>query len=106
MNKSSPKVVCISGSVTRHREQIFEAENVLACNGFVVLIPVMNVPNVSKFLARILMDVHFNKIRMCDILLVAGEPIGDSTREEIKFADRIGKPVVYSYEEALNYEGE
>jgi len=42
-------------------------------------------------------DQHKQKIRLADRVIVVGDYIGDSTRSEIAYARRLGKPITFTH---------
>lgn len=98
--KATAKVVVLCGS-TRFRDEFHAAARDLALKGCIVLAP--NVFSQSgdvltdTDIAR-LTDVHRQKIRLADEVLVVSDAsgyVGEATRGEIAYAERLGKPVTY-----------
>lgn len=96
-----PLVVCLCGS-TRFRAEIAEANRAATMAGKIVLAPGVfghaGDPLTDEDKAR-LDQLHFQKIDIADEVLVVnpGGYIGDSTRREIDYATRTGKPVAYTH---------
>ena len=94
-------VVCLCGS-TRFRAEIAEANRAATMAGKIVLAPGVfghsGDPLTDEDKAR-LDRLHFEKIDMADEILVVnpGGYIGESTRREIEYATRNGKPVAYTH---------
>lgn len=95
----APKVVCLCGSTRAAREAFPEWYGKLTDEGVIVLSvgrlqPVHGWDEEHK---RKLDELHKRKIDLCDEVLVlnVGGYIGDSTRSEIEYAARVGRPVKY-----------
>lgn len=104
-----PKIICLSGS-TRYWKEFARINTELTIRGYIVLsIGSPNMPDEEAFShlnqkeweeqKKRLDELHFHKIAMCDELLVLniGGYIGQSTRNEIQFATRLGKMIGYLY---------
>jgi hypothetical protein len=99
-----PLVVCLCGS-TRFRAEIAEANRAATMAGKIVL-----APGVFAHSGDTLTDedkarldiLHLGKIDMADEVLVVnpGGYIGESTRREIEYAKRTGKPVGHTHNAA------
>lgn len=93
-------VVCICGS-TRFKSKMMDVAERMTMEGWVVLMP--NVfghaddIDLSEEDKEKLDELHKVKIRMADRVVVVNPDgyIGESTSEEIKFAEDIGRPVEY-----------
>ena len=95
------KIVTLCGS-TRFKEQFLEAQKQLTLEGCIVI-------SVGLFghsgdadvwkpgVKEMLDDMHLKKIDLADEIFVinVGGYIGESTRREIAFAQKTGKPVRY-----------
>ena len=98
-------VVCLCGS-TRFRADIAEANRAATMAGKIVLAPGVfghaGDPLTDEDKAR-LDRLHFEKIDMADEVLVVnpGGYIGESTRRELEYAERTGKPVSYTHNSVL-----
>lgn len=100
---SRPKVVCLCGS-TRFKAVWYEQTKRLTYEGIIVLgVGDLN-PNrpdtnelIDAELKAKLDELHLRKIDAADEVLVlnVGGYIGDSTRREIEYATKLGKPVRY-----------
>jgi len=94
------KVVAICGSM-RFFETMFAEQVRLAKEGVIALLPVIestnNEPNLTASEKELYSQIHFQKIDMSDEILVinVNNYIGYSTSEEIKYAEKIGKPIHY-----------
>jgi hypothetical protein len=95
-----PRVVCLCGS-TRFRDGFEAANREATLEGSIVLAPGV-FGHADAFTPtpeeRADLDaLHLRKIDMADVVWViaTGGYIGDSTRLEIEYAGRHGKPVVY-----------
>jgi hypothetical protein len=92
-------IVAICGS-TRFRAEINEANRVMTLNGRIVLAPGVFAHDgdaITEEQKTALDRLHLQKIDLADEVLVVnpGGYIGDSTRREIEYAQRSGKPVRY-----------
>lgn len=97
-------VVTISGSLS-HLDKIEELTKILSTY-FVVLAPchvdtrLFRQLNPDDDTSRILTEIHFQKIDMCDALIVVNpqDYIGNGTLLEIMYANTIGIPIYFMYE--------
>ena len=97
-------VVCLCGS-TRFRAEIAEANRAATMAGKIVLAPGVFGHSGDPLTDedKLLLDrLHMAKIDMADEVLVVnpGGYIGESTRREIEYAERTGKPVAYTHNAA------
>ncbi len=100
-----PRIVCLCGS-TRFKAEFEQANRDLTLAGRIVIAPgvfghadgITLTPTEKAELDRL----HLHKIAMSDAVFVVnpGGYIGDSTRNEITYAKRIGVPVRYLEGEA------
>jgi hypothetical protein len=98
-DRSGSPIVAICGS-TRFRTEIEAANRELTLAGHIVLAPGVfghtgdEVTNVQKIALDAL---HLEKIRLASAVYVVnpGGYVGESTRAEIRYAERLGKPVSY-----------
>ena len=95
------KIVTLCGS-TRFKEQFMEAQKRLTLNGCIVisvgLFGHLGDSDVWKpGVKEMLDDMHLRKIDLADEIFVinVGGYIGESTRREIAYAKKTGKPVRY-----------
>ena len=93
-------VVCLCGS-TRFRGEFTEANRRETMAGRIVVAPGVFAHSGDQLTEedkRRLDELHLRKIDMADSVLVVnpGGYIGDSTRREIDYANRTGKPVAYT----------
>jgi len=99
------KVITLCGS-TKFKAEFAEVNQRLTMKGCVVislgLFGLADLPDYdwtadSAGLKRRLSAVHFQKIRMADEVYVVdpGGYVGESTRQEIAYAESLGKPVRY-----------
>jgi hypothetical protein len=102
-----PVVVCLCGS-GRFREAFDQAEFDETLAGRIVLTIGCNTKDVARHpdLAKhkpILDALHLRKIDLADEVLVlnVGGYIGESTRREIEYAERTGKPIRYAHNNAI-----
>lgn len=98
-----PGIVCLCGS-TRFMETFFEQGWRLTLEGFIVLSVGVckhaehhGAEALGPEVAKQLDELHLRKIDLCDEVLVlnVGGYIGESTRNEIEYAERTGKPIRY-----------
>lgn len=106
MSGEKPKIVCLCGS-TRFYQEFQELNYKETMKGNIVL-SVGFYPHASKEMhgesigitqeQKIRLDeLHKRKIDLADEVIVInkGGYIGESTRSEIEYAKKIGKPIVY-----------
>lgn len=101
-----PKIVCICGS-TRFLDQMAIAAWEMEKQGILVVGPHLlpaSYPGVkashqaeAEGVRAILDELHLRKIDLCDQVYVVNVNgyIGESTRNELEYARRIGKPIKY-----------
>ena len=97
---TKPEIVCICGS-TRFKDEWAYWRQQFTCDGKIVLaieiVTSKDMVTTDPELKSRLDELHKRKIDLADrvfILNVEGY-IGDSTRSEIEYAERFGKPVEY-----------
>lgn len=94
------KVVTLCGS-TRFKEDFLKETERLTLEGHVVLsVGVFGHADCRELsipMKRMLDELHKEKIRMCDEILVINRNgyIGDSTKSEITYAELLGKNIKY-----------
>lgn len=99
------KVITLCGS-TRFEAEFAEVNARLTLDGCIVIsLGMFRLPDPPDYdwtadrseLKRRLAGVHFQKIRMADEVYVVdpGGYVGESTRQEIDYAESLGKPVRY-----------
>jgi len=98
--KDAPEIVCLCGS-TRYKDQYIYHNARLTCEGYIVLSVGLwghkeekyPTPDVKKRLD----ELHLRKIDLADWVFVLNVDgyIGESTRNEIDYAEALGKPVLY-----------
>lgn len=97
--------ICISGSFKYYETMVAMAE-ALSAENYIVLLPFKDpfFPSInSEEDKKARMDqltlIHYAKIDICDILYVINVDgyIGESTKMEISYAKKIGKPVVFAF---------
>ncbi|MFD7980244.1 hypothetical protein [Streptomyces sp. NPDC059071] len=102
-----PETVVICGS-TRFMKEMAEADKELTFTGHIVVKPACDMktqdplwadPATAEEGKRLLDGLHRAKIRLADRVLVVGDYIGDSTRAEISYARKLGKPVAFTHPE-------
>lgn len=101
---NQPSVVTICGS-TRFRTEMAAANRELTLAGHIILAPGVFAHDGDEITEdqKVALDaLHFRKIDMADEVLVVnpGGYVGESTRREIAYAHRTGKPVRYLVEPA------
>lgn len=107
---SEAKVITLCGS-TRFETEFAEVNQRLTMDGCVVIsLGMFSLPETPDYdwtadpadLKGRLGAVHFQKIRMADVVYVVdpGGYVGESTRREIAYAESLGKPVRYLSREA------
>ena len=100
--RSLPEIVCLIGS-TRFMVELEEAARHFTLKGCIVLVPLMDTSReaapVSENEKAMLDALAFRKIELSDKVFVVNKDgyIGDSTHNEIKFAVRNEKPVLFSF---------
>lgn len=97
-------VITLCGS-TRFKAEFMEANQRLTMAGNVVIsLGVFGDADLPDYetagdphLKDMLDDIHFQKIRMSDVVYVVdvGGYVGESTQQEIAYAQSLGKPVRY-----------
>ncbi|MER6441307.1 hypothetical protein ABT275_33720 [Streptomyces sp. NPDC001185] len=102
-----PPIVVLCGS-TAHWDQLTEAALYETAAGRIVVAPGCNMnqphalwsdPVRADRIKAMLDTLHLRKIDLADDVLVVnpGGYIGDSTRREIDYAQRLGKPIRYTH---------
>lgn len=98
------KVVTMSGSMRFQKEMPKIAKRLEAKYGYCVLQLVYDFENegFSEEEYKKVEEAHFKKIDLCDILYVVDIDgyIGSSTKEEIEYAMKLGKEVMYFSDES------
>lgn len=98
-----PKIVCLCGS-TRFMDKFFEAGWTLTLAGKIVLSVGVckhaehhGAEALGQDIADRLDELHLRKIDLCDWVMVLNVDgyIGESTHKEIKYAEKLGKPIHY-----------
>ena len=97
--KVRPQIVCLCGS-TKFKKSFEEANAEESAKGAIVLTVCWfthadgsrGEENEQKF-----RELHFKKIAMADEVVVVydGGYVGESTRKEIEYAEKLGKPIRY-----------
>ena len=98
-----PKKICYCGSLRVAGEAFKKAEYQSVLDGNIALLPCCMFVDIQREYGaesdyKIKADeLHKRKIDMCDEVFVlnVGGYIGDSTRSEIEYATKIGKPIKY-----------
>lgn len=93
------KVAHLLGITREHEKQFRSVETELTKKGYICFAPVIYSLDVYNQYPDLLDDMCYEKLLVCDFcVLVTPEHIGKSTRNRIKQAVRLGKPV-YVYED-------
>lgn len=98
-----PKVVCYCGSIRKALNAFKKAEYESLMRGEIALLPCCMFVDIEREYGagseykQKADEQHKRKIDMCDEVFVlnVGGYIGESTRSEIEYANKIGKPVKY-----------
>lgn len=98
-------ITCLCGSV-KFKQEFLEAAQDLELEGKIVVMP--NVFSkadgikITDAQRALLINIHNQKLRMCDEVYVIDAPgdngnpyIGDSTKSEIEYANKLEKPIRY-----------
>lgn len=98
-------IVCICGSTRFQKETVEMAESLTLAGQIVLMVncwsrkDALHEPqnDVDREIKEMLDDIHKEKIRLADYVLVMniGGYVGNSTESEIDFARRIGKPITF-----------
>ncbi len=91
------KVITICGSL-KFRNEIMAVATKLTLKGNVVLTPlIINKSLLTKDEKIMLGNVHKEKIKLADKILImnVNNYIGDNTKNEIKFAKKLNKEIIY-----------
>lgn len=96
---SPPRIVTICGS-TRFRAEMTEANRIMTLAGRIVIAPGVFAHSgdaMTDEQKAALDELHLRKIDLADEVLVInpGGYVGESTRHEIAYAKRAGKPISY-----------
>ena len=105
------KVVTLCGS-TRFKDDFMRVQEELTLAGNIVISVGMfshsdgNSAGVTPEVKTMLDDMHRHKIDMADEIFVINRNgyIGESTRSEIEYAQKAGKPVTYMFEHSNSKE--
>ncbi len=96
-----PKVICICGS-TQFKGEFLQAQKDITMNGNIFLTVGMfehsgDSETFDPKTKTMLDELHFRKIDLCDEVYVINLDgyIGESTRNEINYAESLGKPIKY-----------
>lgn len=104
MRRNHPLVITLCGS-TRFKETFEEWNRRLTLAGAIVLMPGVwhhyDGNELNEEDAKMAQSIHRHKILMSDLIFIINKDnyIGENTKEEIKFADSIGIPIIYCYNE-------
>lgn len=101
--KKTPKKICYCGSLRVAADAFKEAEYKSVLDGNIALLPCCMFVDIQREYGaesdyKVKADeLHKRKIDICDevVVLNVGGYIGESTRSEIEYAEKIGKPIVY-----------
>ena len=93
------KIVTICGSMKCKNIMLEKALELQLKNKYVVLQPVYGLDNYnySDLDKKVLSELHFKRIDISDAIYVVNVDgyIGESTRNEIEYAKKLGKEVIY-----------
>ena len=93
------KIVTICGSMKYKNIMLEKALELQLKNKYVVLQPVYGLDNYnySDLDKKVLSELHFRRINISDAIYVVNVDgyIGESTRNEIEYAKKLGKEVIY-----------
>lgn len=97
------KIICYCGSLRVALEAFKKAEYESVLKGEIALLPCCMFVDIEREYGAASEykqkadDLHKRKIDICDEVFVlnVGGYIGESTRSEIQYAQKIGKPVIY-----------
>lgn len=92
-------IITICGS-TKFKDEMLNTAKELTLNGNIVLMPFVFAHSGDKItdVQKTLLDqLHFQKIQMSDAIYVVNvnNYIGESTKNEIKYAKKLGKIITY-----------
>ena len=92
-------IITICGS-TKFKNEMLNVASELTLNGNIVLMTFVFAHCGDKITDRqksLLVKLHFEKIQMSDAIYVVNinNYIGESTRNEIKYAKKLGKIIIY-----------
>jgi len=101
--ENNPKIICYCGSLRVADEAFKKAEYESVLDGHIALLPCCMFVDIQREYGaesdykQLADQLHKRKIDLCDEVFVlnVGGYIGESTRNEIKYAEEIGKPVSY-----------
>ncbi|WP_020580171.1 hypothetical protein [Actinopolymorpha alba] len=102
IREAGPRIVCLCGS-TRFRDEFAVANRQQTLAGRIVLAPGVfghSGDSLTEDDKARLDELHLRKIDLAHSVLVVnpGGYIGESTRREIEYARRTGKPVAFMYD--------
>ena len=93
------KIVTICGSMKFENEMIKVARELETKKGFCVIQCVYNIDKAKESEQEIknIIDAHWKKIDICDVVYVLNINgyIGESTKNEIEYAKKQGKEIIY-----------
>lgn len=101
--ESKPKLICYCGSIRVAIEAFKKVEYDSVMAGDIALLPCCMYVDIEREFGKDsdykikADDLHKKKIDICDEVFVlnVGGYIGESTRSEINYAEKIGKPIKY-----------
>ena len=97
VERSDRPIITLCGS-TRFKNEYEKWNRHFTLRNFVVLsCGVFNSPDITKEQKEDLDRLHLEKIRISDYVFIInkGGYIGESTRKEIEYAERLGKEILY-----------
>ncbi len=100
------QVAAICGSM-RFTNEMLKLQEKLSHQGVIVLLPCFSPEgdthrNLPKETKAMFAEMHFKRIYMSDYIVVVNPEgyIGESTRAEIEYANKIGVGIVYTYDKS------
>ena len=102
------KVITVCGSL-RFKKEMMEITEKIGLQGNCMLTPIFTTKESKSDYTEneisILSEMHFQKIKMCDAILVVNVNgyIGEQTKKEIEYAKYLNKEIIY-YTDIINNE--
>lgn len=98
-------ILTICGSMRFYHQMLIEAK-VWSRKGWIVLMPfdvsyMGGAPGDNT--KAMLDDMHFTKMSMSELIVVVGDYIGESTRNEIQYADIHNIPIHYTHKNGRHH---
>lgn len=83
----------------KFQNDMIKIQHDLADKGYIVILPVirLSVNDLTDDQKVLYLNIHYRKIDMCDILYIINKNgyIGESTRQEIEYALKHNKEIIY-----------